>query len=106
MNYCMKFGEHCELANQMGECSITACSKQVKELNSTTITISTDVKASLGTGCIICNETILLSDEEELMLRSGYSIHSKVCDKCKNAILHMRELIGGTNGKIIGTILS
>lgn len=48
-------------------------------------------KIRMATYCIICGESVLLTEEEEATLRYGHHIHSKVCDKCKAAILHMRE---------------
>lgn len=41
--------------------------------------------------CIICGESVELTEMEEAQLRYGRCIHSKVCDKCKAAILYMRE---------------
>lgn len=45
----------------------------------------------LCASCIICGESVELTEMEEAQLRYGRYIHSKVCDKCKAAILYMRE---------------
>lgn len=60
---------------------------------SKTCTINTNANVRLCTSCIVCSESIPLTQEEELSLQYGHSIHSKICDKCKQAILHMREQI-------------
>lgn len=44
-----------------------------------------------GVGCLICGETVPLTDNEVEMLRHNMHIHSKVCDKCKQAVLHIRK---------------
>lgn len=44
-------------------------------------------------GCIICGEPVELTPNEELSLRRGFHIDSKVCDKCREAILHTRKQI-------------
>lgn len=58
-----------------------------------TITLNKNVDARIGTFCIVCNEVVLLTQEEEFALRHGHRIHGKVCDKCKRAILHIRNQI-------------
>lgn len=45
----------------------------------------------LSIACIVCGESVVLEEWEELRLDYGLSIHSKICDKCKAAILYMRE---------------
>lgn len=45
----------------------------------------------LGVACIICGETIELTPNEETSLYYGHGIGSKVCDKCKQAVLYIRE---------------
>jgi len=49
------------------------------------------VQAVLGTACIICGESIPLTPDEIIMLERGHRISSKVCDKCKAAVLRMRR---------------
>lgn len=48
-------------------------------------------KGTLGASCIICGETVVLTEGEEMVLRSGYNIGNKVCDKCRQAVLYVRE---------------
>lgn len=45
----------------------------------------------LGVACIICGETVELTSNEEVSLYYGHNIGSKVCDKCKQAVLYIRE---------------
>ena len=59
--------------------------------NTATINVTDMPKAQLCTSCIVCNESVPLNKQEELVLYHGGSIHSKICDKCKAAILYMRE---------------
>lgn len=56
-----------------------------------TLNIKNQPKLHLSTPCIICGESIPLNDMEELALDHGHHIHGKVCDKCKAAILYIRE---------------
>lgn len=58
-----------------------------------TINISNSIESSIGTNCMICEETIVLTPEEQTLLQYGHSIHNKICDKCKRAILYIREQI-------------
>ena len=52
-----------------------------------------DVKVSIGVACIVCGESVELTDNECLALSRGHNIESKVCDKCKEAIIYMRKQI-------------
>lgn len=66
------------------------------ETDATTATASIDItnnSTRLATSCIICGESIELNDNEKLSLQYGLSIHSKVCEKCKEAVLYIREQI-------------
>ena len=56
-----------------------------------TIKIQGDIKPSIGIGCIICGEYVALSECEERSLLAGLHLHSKVCDKCKAAIMKVRK---------------
>ena len=47
----------------------------------------------LCTCCIICGEPVPLTPNDVVSLEHGRDIHSKVCDKCKAAVLRMRELM-------------
>ncbi len=48
-------------------------------------------RAHLSIACLVCGEPVPLDEHEEMMLDYRLSIDSKICDKCKAAILHMRE---------------
>lgn len=48
---------------------------------------------TLATKCIVCSESVLLTQLEEEMVRYGMTIGSKVCGRCKQAILYIREQI-------------
>lgn len=56
------------------------------------------IAPALATHCIVCNGVIELTGIERLRLERGFSIESKVCDKCKAAILHIREQMENQNG--------
>ena len=45
---------------------------------------------NLSSDCIICGESVLLTSDESLALQHGAPI-IKVCDKCKNAIMRIRD---------------
>jgi len=51
--------------------------------NSLTITIPGEATESYATSCIVCDECI--------PLRSPFDRGYKICNKCKRAILKMRE---------------
>ena len=51
----------------------------------------TNIKGSLGMACIICGESVELTPNEVMSLEYGSHIRSKVCDKCRAAVLRMRE---------------
>lgn len=57
------------------------------------ITVDTlhNKKWSLGTPCIVCGETVPFTEYEEMLVYSGHNIQSKMCDKCKKAVLYIRE---------------
>lgn len=94
MNYCTKNGMGCEFANQNGDCSITACTQLGKLATSNTRTANMSIrKMSLGIACIVCGETVELTPNEEMSLRYGHSVGSKMCEKCKQAILYIRNRI-------------
>ena len=90
MNHCKQNGIYCEFANLIGDCVITVCTKT---FNTQRETILLKDSATLGVGCIICGESVPLTPNEIIMLEQGHGrqISSKVCDKCKQAVLHMRE---------------
>ena len=45
----------------------------------------------LSISCLICGEPVELDEMELARLNHGLTIHSKICDKCKKAILHYRK---------------
>lgn len=45
---------------------------------------------NLSSNCIICGESVLLTSDESLAIQHGAPI-IKVCDKCKNAIMRIRN---------------
>lgn len=49
------------------------------------------VTVSYGMPCIICGESVDLTPNEVMSLEYGSHIRSKVCDKCRSAVLRMRE---------------
>ena len=42
---------------------------------------------TVGTSCIICGETVIFSHDEFERYKKGLHVQSKVCDKCKVAIM-------------------
>jgi hypothetical protein len=58
-----------------------------------TITISPKerIKTKLATPCIVCGESIPLEAYEEEAYLHGFYVHNKICEKCKAAILYVRE---------------
>ena len=61
--------------------------------NTITANLKDYPNAKLCTSCIICGASIPLTEYEEATLRYGHHLHSKVCDKCKAAVLYIREQI-------------
>ena len=47
--------------------------------------------AHLCMACLFCGEPVRLSEMEEARLNNGMYIHPKVCDKCKEAVLYIRN---------------
>ena len=55
-----------------------------------------NVKSNVSTiadavSCLICGENVPLEKFEQSRVRFGLDIHSKVCDKCREAVLEMRK---------------
>ena len=61
--------------------------------------IENNLGCKLCVGCLICDESVPLTEQEEIAMRYGHPIHSKVCDKCRAAILYMREQMPSTQEK-------
>ena len=53
--------------------------------------VSKAMKINLSVGCLICDEPVELNEMEQSRLNYGLGIDSKICDKCKNAILYYRR---------------
>lgn len=65
------------------------------EIVTTEINI-TKADVGIGVSCMVCNEAVLLTKNEEFLLSHGRSVGSKICDKCKEAILHVRKQLDET----------
>ena len=50
-----------------------------------------NIKRHICIPCLVCGEGVTLTEEEEATMYYGHHVHSKVCDKCKEAILYMRD---------------
>lgn len=48
-------------------------------------------ESPIATPCIICGESVELNMIEEIGIRNGHYVF-KVCDKCKRAVMKMREM--------------
>lgn len=80
----------CDNKNTFGYCNSTACVNP--KYNATTITAKITQSGSyLAMPCLICGDSVMLTSREEMSLQYGRHIHSKVCDKCREAVLCMRE---------------
>lgn len=64
-----------------------------KETKTVSIDISKQPKFKYNIGCIICSEPVELTEMEITQLRYNHPIHSKVCDKCRMAIMFLRNQI-------------
>lgn len=65
---------------------------ETKNVETKNVTASiSKLSVKISKGCIICDEPVVLTELEEAVLRSGHHIDSKVCDKCRQAILRMRN---------------
>lgn len=51
------------------------------------------IRPQLAVPCLICGEPIPIDEDEESILMSGLEIHSKICGKCRTAILIVRDEI-------------
>ena len=47
--------------------------------------------STLCSPCIICEESVELTEAEEIAARYGHFNGCKVCNKCKQAVMHVRE---------------
>lgn len=46
---------------------------------------------TIGTPCIICGEPVLFSHDEFKRFERGLHVNTKICDKCKAAIMWTRS---------------
>ena len=46
---------------------------------------------SLCTHCLICGESIPVNKHDKDAFLRGFYVHNQICDKCKAAILYMRD---------------
>ena len=51
--------------------------------------VNTDFRLMLP--CLVCEEGIELTKEEELKIKYGGNVQPKICSKCKAAILFVRD---------------
>ena len=58
--------------------------------NTVTISLKNQPKARICMSCLICGESVPISEFEEARLLHGMDIHSKICDQCREAILYVR----------------
>lgn len=49
------------------------------------------LKGNIGIDCLICGETVVLTENEELSLEYGVRLNPKICNKCKATILYVRK---------------
>lgn len=52
-------------------------------------------EAQLEIPCIVCGETVPLTENEKMLVCGGHIIQSQMCDKCKKAVLFIRERLEG-----------
>ena len=64
-----------------------------KETKTVSIDISKMPSFKYSIACIICSEPVELTEMETAQLEYGHHIHSKVCDKCRMAIMYLRNQI-------------
>lgn len=48
------------------------------------------IETNIGTACLVCGESVILTKNELMAIEHRHDIY-KICDKCKAAILHIRE---------------
>lgn len=74
-----------------------------------TIEITAVDNVKICTDCLICGEPVELIDIEVYRLGRGHDVGSKVCEKCRKAIMRFRKWIEDgeypvTHGDIIGSL--
>ena len=79
----------CDNKNTLGYCNSTVCTNP--KYNTSTITVKiTQSESHIGLPCLICGDSVALTSNEELSLRYGNHVHSKVCNQCRAAVMRMR----------------
>lgn len=49
------------------------------------------ISTNLCKSCLVCGEPVPITDVEYARLMHNMSIEPKICNECKNAILHIRK---------------
>ena len=63
------------------------------------------MELNISIACLVCDEPVRLEEMEVQRYKHGFHINSKICDKCKKAILHHRkELEEKESGQPYGKI--
>lgn len=60
--------------------------------------------AHIAIQCLICEDSVELEEYEESRLKHGMYVAPKICDKCKEAILKMRNTKVSTKDKTTNQI--
>ena len=66
-----------------GKVKVTSQEKETKTDTSEGVWVAVSSEAKYGTSCLVCGESVPIFDP--------YCSPYKICDKCKRAILKMRE---------------
>ena len=61
------------------------------EVNGTITAHATRIEPKYSVECIVCFEPVQLTAYEEQLVRNGRHIPPKVCNKCREAIMHIRN---------------
>ena len=46
---------------------------------------------TISKACLICGDSVELDEIETAVMMAGHHVDSKICDKCRQAILHIRK---------------
>ena len=49
------------------------------------------MELNISLACLICDEPVRLNEIETKRFKYDMHVNSKICDKCKKAILHYRK---------------
>lgn len=63
--------------------------------NNTALTKLSYTTTTLCKRCLVCEDSIKLTEQESERIKYGLSIEPSICDKCKDAILRMRRFMEG-----------